>query len=234
MLDKGIIAVLYDADKTLIPINMPELILDEYGLDRQKFWAETGKRIAQAKEQRINLDSNPAYLNLILEYVRSEKFPGLSNDKLYDLGEKLPAFPGLPSFFEIAKGTIEDKFGVEGISVEQYIISSGIKRMIEGRFGEPIEEAYGAEFLENDQGKISEIARVIDPAGKRNILHQINKGCNKNPTIDVNAAIPRDFRRIPFRNMIYVADGASDIRVGQRVTSGGGIFLGVYKAPATG
>ena len=228
MLERGIIAVIYDSDKTLTPKYMQHVLFDEFGISGEEFWTENGRRIEEARKQRINLDGDPAYLNLMLDYVKEGKFPGLSNQKLFELGNKIDVFPGLPDFFEYIKGTIEDKFGSAGISVEQYIVSSGMKRTIEGKFGDYIDNIFGAEFIENEKGEISKIARVIDSAGKRNILHQINKGCNVNPEIDVNASVPHDFRRVPFRNMIYVADGPNDIICFKGVNDGEGFSLGVY------
>jgi hypothetical protein len=47
--------------------------------------------------------------------------------------------------------------------------------------------------------------------GKTRAFFEINKGCNKHPDISVNASVPPEHRRVPFGNMIYVADGPSDV-----------------------
>ncbi len=53
---------------------------------------------------------------------------------------------------------------------------------------------------------------MIDNTSKTRAIFEINKGSNKFK-IDVNSKIDRDRRRVPFSNMIYVADGPSDIPV---------------------
>ncbi len=55
------------------------------------------------------------------------------------------------------------------------------------------------------------------------------KGTNKIPDIDVNAKIPDEDRRVPFQNMIYVADGPSDIPVFSIINQFGGRTFAVYR-----
>ena len=59
--------------------------------------------------------------------------------------------------------------------------------------------------------------------------HEINKGSNIIPDIEVNAMIPDADRRIPFQNMIYVADGPSDIPVFSLINRFGGRTFAVYQ-----
>ena len=74
---------------------------------------------------------------------------------------------------------------------------------------------------------------VIDNTTKTRALFEINKGTNKNPAIDVNANIAPEDRRIPFQNMIYIADGPSDIPSFSVVKKGGGKAYGVYNPART-
>ena len=76
--------------------------------------------------------------------------------------------------------------------------------------------------------EISQVGLVVDNTIKTRYLFEINKGSNKIPDIDVNAAIPEDERRIPFENMVYVADGPSDVPVFSVVKRGGGRAYAVY------
>ena len=75
---------------------------------------------------------------------------------------------------------------------------------------------------------IQDISYIIDNTTKTRALFEINKGVNKIKEIDVNTNIPREDRRIPFENMIYIADGPSDIPVFSLVNQNGGRTFGVY------
>jgi len=128
--------------------------------------------------------------------------------------------------------------------LEHYIISTGLAAMIRGSIIAPhVENIYGCEFIEDpflphyldqqDLGlhhdrDISQIGVVIDNTIKTRYIFEINKGCNKNAEINVNSNIKHSDRRIPFRNMIYVADGPSDIPVFSVVKNSGGKTFAVY------
>jgi hypothetical protein len=69
---------------------------------------------------------------------------------------------------------------------------------------------------------------MIDNTAKTRAIFEINKGVNKNTTIDVNARMGQEQRRVPIRNMIYIADGPSDVPCFSIVNERGGKTLGVY------
>ncbi|MDR1590420.1 MAG: haloacid dehalogenase-like hydrolase [Puniceicoccales bacterium] len=83
--------------------------------------------------------------------------------------------------------------------------------------------------LSDEKGtEIKQIACAIDNTQKTRCLFEINKGSNKNPAIDVNAAVDDSNRRVPFYNMIYIADGPSDIPAFSVIRSHGGKAFAVY------
>ncbi|MGX8717291.1 MAG: haloacid dehalogenase-like hydrolase, partial [bacterium] len=73
-----------------------------------------------------------------------------------------------------------------------------------------------------------QIGRVIDNTSKTRYLFEINKGVNKNPSVSVNASIAQADRRIPIENMIYIADGPSDIPMFAVVKERGGKTFAVH------
>ncbi|MDR2812737.1 MAG: haloacid dehalogenase-like hydrolase [Puniceicoccales bacterium] len=81
---------------------------------------------------------------------------------------------------------------------------------------------------DSGEAEIRQIACVIDNTHKTRCLFEINKGSNKNPAIDVNAAVDDCHRRIPFCNMIYIADGPSDIPAFSVIRGHGGKAFAVY------
>ena len=106
-----------------------------------------------------------------------------------------------------------------------------------------VDGIWGCEFIENPlqpgflqqkelelsaDAEIAQIGMVIDNTTKTRALFEINKGTNRNPAIDVNSMVAAEDRRIPFQNMIYVADGPSDVPSFSVVKGNGGKAYGVY------
>ncbi|HET9416354.1 MAG TPA: hypothetical protein VFP30_02320, partial [Candidatus Limnocylindria bacterium] len=79
------------------------------------------------------------------------------------------------------------------------------------------------------RAEITSLGYQIDNTSKTRALFEINKGTNKHPEIHVNSHLPADMRRVPFDNMIYVADGPSDVPAWSVVRANGGRALGVYQ-----
>ncbi|HET8587155.1 MAG TPA: hypothetical protein VFM74_04695, partial [Candidatus Limnocylindria bacterium] len=250
--NQTVIAVVWDFDKTLIPGNMQAPLFEHYGIDQRAFWAEVDALhdwyLAHGAE-RVNDDS--LYLNLILEYVRAGRMPGLNNALLRELGGDLVFHPGVPELLHTLKRVVAEDpvYQRADISVEHYVVSTGLKPMIDGSAVRPlIDDVWACEFVEahhppgflapkqqklfagNDaEREITMLAYAIDNTSKTRALFEINKGSNKRPEIHVNSALPRDLRRVPFQNMIYVADGPSDVPAWSVVRSEGGRTLGVYQ-----
>ncbi|MDR2200659.1 MAG: haloacid dehalogenase-like hydrolase [Puniceicoccales bacterium] len=86
----------------------------------------------------------------------------------------------------------------------------------------------GGATSEKEEREITQIAYVVDNTQKTRCLFEINKGSNKNMAIDVNTKIEDRNRRIPFKNMIYIADGPSDIPAFSLIRSQGGKAFAVY------
>ncbi len=75
---------------------------------------------------------------------------------------------------------------------------------------------------------ISEVAYSIDNTSKTRAIFEINKGVNVSHDIDVNSAIPEGQRRVQFTNMVYTADGPSDIPAFSVINKNGGATFAVY------
>lgn len=81
----------------------------------------------------------------------------------------------------------------------------------------------------DESSEISQIACALDNTSKTRYLFEINKGSNKYPeTIDVNSSIAREVRRVPFQNMVYIADGPSDVPAFSILNYNGGSTFAVY------
>ena len=246
---QNIIACIWDFDKTLSPGYMQAPIFERYKIDPKKFWKEVEQLPYCYKNNGLDLISTDTlYLNHILTYARKGVFKGLNNARLRELGDKIELYRGLPQFLEDIKQLVTSnaQYQQHDIQVEHYIVSTGLRQMILGSKIAPyVDGVWGCEFventplpgyLENTQKKVSEESKVIsqiayalDNTTKTRAVFEINKGSNKMPDIDVNAMIPDADRRVPFQNMIYIADGPSDIPVFSLINRFGGRTFAVYQ-----
>lgn len=245
------IACIWDFDKTLIPDYMQSPLFRRYGIDEAVFWKETNSLAEHYKRRGYHISSEIAYLNHILTHVLSGQMPKLNNRILRECGAEIVFYPGLPEFFERCRGYVHEKpeYRKHEIQLEHYIVSTGLAEMIRGSaVAAKVDGIWGCEFVENplqpgflDQKEfeltaeagIAQIGMVIDNTTKTRALFEINKGTNRNPAIDVNANIKPEDRRIPLMNMIYIADGPSDIPSFSVVKGGGGKAYAVYNPEST-
>ena len=243
---QNIIACIWDFDKTLIPDYMQSPLFRRYGVDEPLFWEETNRLVDHYHRRGYRLSPEISYLNHLLTYVLAGRMPGLNQKVFRECGAEIKFYPGLPEFFSRAKTWVADRpnYVKHEIQLEHYVVSTGIAEMVRGsRIAPEIDGVWGCEFIENPlqpgflsqnelaisaDAEIAQIGMVIDNTTKTRALFEINKGTNKNPAIDVNSNIELEDRRIPFQNMIYIADGPSDVPSFSVVKSRGGRTYGVY------
>lgn len=230
-----IIATVWDFDKTLISGYMQDPLFKEYQIEPKEFWNENNNRIKELENSGLYVNADTFYLNQMLRYVREGKFKGLNNEKLKKYGQQQNFYRGVEDLFKtISELSQEDKYREHGIIFENYIVSSGLKKIIEGTsIMKYVKNVWGCEFAESENEKgeleISDIAYSIDNTSKTRALFEINKGVNiKELNIDVNTAMLHEQRRIQFINMIYIADGPSDIPAFSVVNKHGGATFAVY------
>lgn len=232
----NIIAVIWDFDKTLINGYMEDPIFRKYGVDSQDFWNEVNALPEKyLKEQNVRVNPDTIYMNHMIHYVKRGIFKGLNNEMLRRFGAELPFYPGVPEIFQATKKLIEAdaKYSEYSIKVEHYIVSTGLAEIIRGSVVTPyITNVWGCEFIEdmNEEGQheISEIGYTIDNTTKTQALFEINKGVGINPEVTVNTSMPEESRRVHFINMVYIADGPSDIPAFSLINRNSGATFAVY------
>jgi hypothetical protein len=235
---QNVIAMVWDFDKTLIPGYMQEPIFKAFNIDEATFWREVNALPGFFARLGVTLHPDTAYLNHLLTYVHHGHMPGLTNAKLRELGRDIRFHPGLPEFFERIQRRLEDDPEARRfeLRLEHYVVSTGLKAMIEGSAIRPfVQGIWASEFLESpappgfdpdatlnldlpkyeallpETEGVSQIAVAYDNTSKTRALFEINKGSNVNATIEVNATMRQEDRRVPFPHMIYIADGPSDV-----------------------
>lgn len=234
----NVIAVIWDCDKTLIKSYMQSPMFKDLKIDEKQFWNNNNKLPElYEKTQGIRVNPDTIYLNSFIHLAQEREDPLINNEWLKSYGKKLEFYEGVPKFLQTTKDLLknsEDREAYEEyhITVEHYIVSTGFKAVIDGSvLKETVDGIWGCELIESgeeDKKRISEVGYTIDNTTKTRALFEINKGVGKLKGISVNDKIPDDQRRIPFSQMIYIADGPSDIPAFSVVNKGGGYTIAVY------
>ena len=223
MTGRPIIALLYDFDKTLCTTDMEDYaFIPALGMEPQQFW-----NVANEFGRDNHMDGLLAYMYTMIQECRRRGIR-LDREYLVRCGAAVELFPGVEDWF----GRI-NAFGESlGVEVEHYVLSSGLKEIIEGTaIGGVFKEIYACEFFyDTDTGLASWPKLDVNFTNKTQFVYRINKG-----VLDVaedkklNASMPDDSKRVPFTNMIYVGDGLSDVPCMKMMQSYGGHSIAVYQ-----
>lgn len=219
--DKPVLAICYDFDKTLSPDDMQaQGFIQSLNLDVADFW-KASNGLAESND----MDQNLAYM-----YMMREESSGavvFTKTNLEEYGSKVALFPGVESWFERI-----NQFGEEhGVLVEHYIISSGLKEMIEGTSIAKkgvFEKIYASSFYCDKKGVAVWPSQVVNYTNKTQFLFRIEKGVLDINDQGVNDYFAPEDIRVPFRNMVYIGDSDTDIPCMKLVNSYGGHSIGVY------
>lgn len=215
-----VLAICYDFDKTLSPDNMQQGYIESVGLDNDKFWNESNT-MARSND----MDRNSAYMYKMVQEAEGNLV--LNRKALAEYGAKVPLFNGVDGWFERIRSYGKER----NIIVEHYIISSGLKEMIEGTKiakNGAFEKIYASSFYYNERGVATWPAQVINYTSKTQFLFRIEKGILNINDNNVNKYFPPEDIRVPFRNMVYIGDSETDIPCMKLVNIYGGHSIGVY------
>lgn len=218
---KPVIAVCYDFDKTLSPNDMQaQGFIQSLGIDEKSFWEESNG-LAYKNE----MDKNLAYMYTMTRKSRGKHV--FNKDKLKEYGSKVKLFPGVETWFDRINHYGEEK----GVVVEHYIISSGLKEMIEGtKIASNFKKIYACSFYYDEDGIAAWPAQVINYTNKTQFLFRIKKGVLDINDDNINKYFEPDEFRVHFRNMIYIGDSDTDIPCMKLVNTNGGHSIGVYNS----
>lgn len=219
--DKPVVAICYDFDKTLSPDDMQaQGYIQSVGFDIKDFWKESNELA-----ENNDMDQNLAYMYKM--YLEAEGNMIFNRNTLAEYGAKVELFKGVEEWFE----RIREYGKQKNVIVEHYIISSGLKEMIEGT--KPAKEGaftkiYASSFYYNKRGVAKWPAQVVNYTNKTQFLFRIEKGVLDINDPGVNDYFQPDKIRVPFRNMVYIGDSDTDIPCMKLVNSYGGYSIGVY------
>lgn len=222
MSERPIVAIMYDFDKTLCTKDMQDYsFIPSLGMTESEFWS-----FANELGTNEHMDSVLAYMYAMVKMSKDKNIP-LLRQKLVDMGRNVELFSGVESWFE----RISDFGSEQGVQVEHYVISSGMKEIIEGTsISKYFKSIFACEFLYDENGNGIWPKTDVNYTNKTQFVYRINKGvldvANDN---DLNRSMPDNSKRVPFCNMIYIGDGLSDVPCMKMMKAYGGYSIAVYQ-----
>lgn len=216
-----ILAICYDFDKTLSPDDMQaQGYIQSVEYKVSEFWKESNK-LAYDND----MDQNLAYMYMMASKSRGKVL--FTKDTLHKDGAKVQLFPGVSTWFD----RINEYGKSKGVVVEHYIISSGLKKMIEGtEVASKFKKIYASSFYFDKDNVAVWPAQVVNYTNKTQFLFRIEKGVLDINDQAVNSYFEPDQYRVPFRNMVYIGDSDTDIPCMKLVNINGGHSIGVYNS----
>ena len=218
-----IIAFLYDFDKTLCTTDMEDYaFIPSLGYTPAEFW---GRANAYGWENRM--DGLLAYMYTMIQECAAQNIK-LDRAFLNHCGESIQLFPGVREWFARINAFGESL----GVQVEHYVISSGLREIIEGSgIAQEFREIYACEFYYNENGDACWPKLDVNFTNKTQFVYRINKGIlDVSRDKELNDSMPDDSKRVPFTNMIYMGDGLSDVPCMKMMRAYGGQAIAVYQA----
>lgn len=216
-----VIALLYDFDKTLGTTDMMDYeFIPSMGFKPNDFWKE-----ANGLAHDNGMDGVLAYMYYmkVLSEKTNKRF---TRDDLVALGKGIEFFKGVKRWFK----RINEYGKSLGLTVEHYVISSGLREMIEGTsIAKEFKEIFASEFMYDESGYPVWPKLSVNYTNKTQFVYRINKGVlDISNDRDLNSSTPEELRRVKFTNMIYIGDGLTDVPCMKLVRSSGGTSIALY------
>lgn len=215
------IAIAYDFDGTLAPGNMQEhSFIPKLGINSTTFWEEANQ-IAREHDA----DEILTYLQLMISKAREKKIP-VTRQAFIEHGRGIKFFEGVITYFDRINAFANDS----GVQTDHYIISSGVREIINGTpISRHFRYIFASGYIFDANGIAIWPALAINYATKTQYLFRINKGIlNSYDNSQINKFVEYDKRPVPFPNMIYIGDGETDVPAMKMIKYQGGTSIAVY------
>ena len=147
-----------------------------------------------------------------------------------DFGKNISLFPGVSDWFKRINAYARTK----GVRLEHFIISSGIREMVEGTpIYKEFKKVYASGFMFDHNGVACWPALAVNYTTKTQYLFRINKGSlDVHDKSMINRLVPKDQRPVPFENIIFMATAETDIPCMRLVRDQGGHSIAVQRQQA--
>lgn len=218
-------AICYDFDGTLAPGNMQERdFIPAVGMTTHEFWKEV-----RSLSEKHEADNILVYMWLMLRRANAAQVQVRKED-FENYGKNVPLFPGVTDWFK----QINVYGHGSGVTVQHFVISSGIREMIAGSpINKYFRRVYASSFIYDHHGVASWPAMALNYTTKTQYLFRINKGSlDVHDHSVINDFVPHEARPMPFKHMVFIGDGETDVPCFRLVKDQGGHSIAVYK-PST-
>ena len=215
------VALIYDFDGTLAPGNMQEYdFIPAVGKSNREFWNE-----ANVLAETQDADPVLTYMARMIQEAQSKGL-SLRREAFQESGRNIRYYNGVEEWFSRMNAYAAE----QGIHLIHYINSSGMKEIIEGTsIAHEFKHIYACSFLYNVDGIAYWPAVAVNYTNKTQFIFKINKGVESvYDTHLVNQYMEENLRPVPFKRMIYVGDGTTDIPCMKLVKNYGGHSIAVY------
>jgi hypothetical protein len=217
------IALIYDFDSTLTPLAMQEYtVFPKVGITAEHFWREV-----EETAERENADRMLTWMRLMLERIEDSNLH-LGKSEFQHLAKNIKYFPGVDSWFKRIDSYVK-KNAPSYITVDHYLISAGLKEILEGTsIRRYFRQIYASEYHYDHHGVPRFPKVLINDTMKTQFLFRINKG-KELLHESINEHMAEADRPVPFHNMIYIGDGLSDVPSMTVTKKNGGFAIAVHR-----
>ena len=220
-MEKPVIAIMYDFDKTLAITDMQNFsFIPSLGYTPEEFWKETTKFC-----EKMDIDRVLGYMYMMLSLAKKQGIK-ITRKYLNEQGKSIKYFRGVENWFERIKEYGREK----GLIIEHYLITSGNKEIVEGTsIFKEFKQVFGCEYIYDDETLEATWPKtMINYTQKTQYIFRISKGLiesNDDSKINEKTLV----RRVPYENMIYLGDGLTDVPSMIVVKENNGTSIAVYK-----
>ena len=218
------VAFIYDFDGTLAHGNIQDYnFIPALNISSNEFWNE----VDSLKVEK-DMENVLAYMYLMLKKAEGNNM-SVSKSDFIEYGKNITFYPGVLEWFS----RINNFSREQNITPHHYIVSSGIKEMIEGtKIKDEFEKIYACSFL-YDENEIAKWPAVsVNYTNKTQFLYRINKGIYEVYDSSINDKMAEQDKKIPFSNMIYFGDGMTDVPCMKLIKDNGGHAISLYEEKA--
>lgn len=219
MAKQPIIGIMYDFDKTLSTTDMQNYdFIPNLGMTPEEFWGSTTEFTNEYGVERIL-----SYMYMMIAKTK-EKGIKMTREYLNECGKNIKFYPGVTTWFKRINEYGESK----GVKIEHYLVSSGTMEIVEGCQIFPFfTKAWGCEYYYDKDGNPVWPKLAINYTQKTQFYFRISKG-----VVDVtndNSVNEKTLeRKIPYKNIIYMGDGMTDVACMTLVKHNEGTSIAIY------
>lgn len=218
------IAILYDFDDTLANGFMQQFgMMQDMGFsDVYDFFRATD----DAFNNNPDMDMCLNMMGGILKLAKKNNIQ-ITREYLQSLGKNIEYYQGVSEWFDKINAIAENK----GYNIEHYIISSGLKEVIEGCQIYPyFKRVYSNNYIYDENGCAYWPCQVVNYSNKIQYIYRVRKNAldSLGSLEEVNAKMSES-DVLPFKNIIYLGDSQTDIPSFKVVKNSGGLSICVYR-----